>query len=123
MPARAFLISILLFTAGSFHLDAGTPETGLKLRWYEGRPVVDGVFVNQHGPYRFLLDTGTSLNHFDPKKARGIGVQPTFRTEVQTATGKVDMLGADGLSVTVEGIRSDAQLFLLGGTDALRQLS
>src|SRR5262245_27021407 len=123
MPARVLLISILFFTAGILPLGAGAAEPGVRPGWYEGRPVVDVVFVNQHGRYRFLLDTGTSLNHFDPKKARGIGVLPTFRTEVQTATGKVAMLGADGLCVTVEGIRSDAQMFLLGGTDALHQLS
>lgn len=28
----------------------------------DGRPVVDGVFVNGHGPCRFLVDTGSNVN-------------------------------------------------------------
>ena len=28
----------------------------------DGRPFVNGVFVNGHGPYRFLIDTGANMN-------------------------------------------------------------
>jgi hypothetical protein len=32
------------------------------MRVEDGRPVVNGVFVNGRGPYRFLVDTGSNVN-------------------------------------------------------------
>ena len=40
------------------------------MRVRDGRPIVDGVYVNGHGPYRFLVDTGTMRNLIDADLAR-----------------------------------------------------
>lgn len=78
----------------------------------EGRPLLNGVFVNGHGPYRFLVDTGTTLNHLDLKIAQSIGLKATFRTELISSGGVSYATGADGIEIAVGPVRSDRQTFL-----------
>lgn len=35
---------------------------GVRMQLRGGHPIVDGVYVNGNGPYRFFVDTGTSVN-------------------------------------------------------------
>jgi Aspartyl protease len=95
----------------------------LSLRVVEGRPVVDGVFVNGAGPYRFLVDTGATMNHLEAGLARKAGLRPTFRTELTSSLGMVAVPGNDGLSVAVGETRADEQSFLFAGMDAVHGLS
>jgi hypothetical protein len=85
----------------------------------QGRPVLDEVFVNGHGPYRFLLDTGAELNHLDPSVARSIGLRPTFRTELGTATGSKVVTGAENLELTIGSERAAGQTFLFAGFETV----
>jgi hypothetical protein len=93
----------------------------LKLHLIGGRPIVDGVYVNGNGPYRFLVDTGATLNHFDPKIAQSIGLTPTFRSELVTPTGVMYAPGAEGIKVSVDSVRAEGQAFLFAGLDTLHQ--
>jgi hypothetical protein len=94
-----------------------------KIQILEGRPVVDGVYVNGHGPYRFLVDTGTTANHLDPKLARSIGLTATFRTELASSAGVTVVPGGDGIEVVLGSVRADGQTFLFAGLEAVHQLS
>lgn len=58
------------------------------LRVEEGRPIVDGVYVNGDGPYRFLVDTGTNVNLVTPTP------------------------GSDGNEVVLNSVNVDGQKFL-----------
>jgi len=89
----------------------------------EGRPVVDGVYVNGHGPYRFLVDTATTSNHIEPRLAQTIGLRATFRTELTSAVGAITALGSDGVEVAVGEARADRQEFLFAGMEVVHQLS
>jgi len=102
---------------------AAQPDSCFKIRMVEGRPVADGVYVNGNGPYRFLIDTGTTLNHLAPKVAKSIGLTPTFRTALSTAAGTEEVPGADGVEVAVYTIRAGGQRFLFAGAEALHQLA
>jgi len=93
----------------------------VRLRILDGRPVVSGVYLNGHGPYQFLLDTGTTLNHLDPWLAKTIGLKPTFQTPLLSATGVISVHGADGIEVTVGPVRAEGQTFLLGGLDTIER--
>jgi hypothetical protein len=95
----------------------------LSLRVVEGRPVVDGVFVNGAGPYRFLVDTGATMNHLDAGLARKAGLRATFRTELTSSMATVVVPGNGGLSVSVGETRADEQSFLFAGMDAVHGLS
>ena len=87
----------------------------------EGRPVVDGVYVNGHGPYRFLLDTGATLNHLDTKLAKSIGLAETFRTTLTSSAGVIPVSGGAGIEVTLGSARTDQQTFLFAGLDTIQQ--
>jgi hypothetical protein len=67
---------------GSFIIFVGPLWGDVKLQAREGRPIVDGVFVNGHGPYRFLLDTGSNVNLIETDLARKIGMKATLHVEL-----------------------------------------
>lgn len=102
---------------------AGRLSAASKLKLVQGRPVVEGVFVNGHGPYAFLLDTGTTANHLDRKLADSIGLRATFRGELVSAAGMVQVPGADGIEVTLDSARADGQRFLFAGGELLHQFA
>jgi hypothetical protein len=108
---RALVIMLLAVTAWG----------GVRIHLMQGHPVVDGLYVNGHGPYRFLVDTGTTLNHLDPALAKSIGLRPTFRTELITSTGVAMAVGANGVSITLDSLQADAETFLFAGLDAIHQ--
>jgi len=106
-----FLICTLIISAGSLF--------GGKLQVRDGRPVVDGVYVNGRGPYRFLIDTGSNVDFIDTRLAASIGLKPTFRTELATATGVTLVPGSDGNEVALGLVKADRQEFLISGLDAI----
>lgn len=92
---------------------------GVKLEVREGRPFVNGVFVNGHGPYRFLIDTGTNVNLIETDLARKIGMNPTFEDRVESALGMSLMPGSDGNLVELSPVRSPNQRFQFSKLDSL----
>jgi hypothetical protein len=110
------LVPVLLLTHG---LLAG--EVGLRV--VEGRPVVDGVYVDGNGPYRFLLDTGTTMNMIDPVVAKAAGWRATYRTEVASSLGLILVPGAEGLRVTLGEASAEDQKFLFHKMELVRELS
>lgn len=93
----------------------------INLQIREGRPVVDGVYVNGQGPYRFLLDTGATLNHLDPKVSRSIGLTETFRTTLTSSAGVIPASGSKEIEVTLGTVVASNQTFLFAGLDAIQQ--
>jgi hypothetical protein len=91
------------------------------LRVQEGRPIVDGVFVNGHGPYRFLVDTGTNVNLIDTNLARSIGLNPTFQVDLTSATSKTPTQGSDGNEVVLDSVKAEDQRFLLSPLDSVHR--
>jgi predicted aspartyl protease len=93
----------------------------VKIQIVRDRPIVDGVFINGHGPYRFLIDTGTTLNHLDPKLAASIGLKPTLRTELLSSTGATTALGAADVHVAIDSVEAAGQVFLFAGLDVIQK--
>lgn len=85
-----------------------------------GRPIVDGVYVNGHGPYRFLVDTGTNVNLIDMSLARSIGLRATFQTKLTSSTGMTLVTGGDGIEVLLDSVKAEAQEFLFLPPAAIR---
>ncbi len=85
----------------------------------EGRPFVDGVYVNGQGPYRFLIDTGANMNLIEANLARKIAMQTTFSDVVESAAGKTSMPGSDGNVVELGPVRAEQQRFQYSDLDAL----
>jgi hypothetical protein len=95
----------------------------VSLRVMEGRPVVDGVYVDGHGPYRFLIDTGTTLNMIDPALAQAAGLRATYRTEIISSFGKRPVTGAEGLSVTLADASAKNQKIVFYNMEVAHGLS
>jgi hypothetical protein len=78
---------------------ASTPLPGsLRLAVVGDRPVVNGVYLNGQGPYRFLIDTGAKRNQVDFELARKLGLNPTFRVQMTTAAGTTTSVRAGRLA-------------------------
>ncbi len=100
---------------------AAVPAFGeVKMQVRDGLPIVEGVYVNGHGPYRFLLDTGTNVDLIETKLARSIGLRATFQKELGSASGATTVSGGDGFEVALDLARADQQEFLFLGMEAIR---
>ena len=102
-------------------LVAGSAAAAVRIHIVEGHPVVDGVYVNGHGPYHFLVDTGTTQNHLDAALAKSIGLQPTFRAELITSSGVTLAPGADGVTLSLDSLNATGQTMLFAGLGAVHQ--
>jgi hypothetical protein len=89
---------------------------GAKLQVREGLPFVDGVYVNGHGPYRFLIDTGTNVNLIDIGLAGKIGMNASFRDDLATPSGETVLPGSDGHEIAVGSVKAGGQKFLFSET-------
>src|SRR5579863_9819906 len=96
-------------------------DTGLQM--IEGFPVVDGVYINGHGPYRFLVDTGAQTNEVDRKLARSIGLHAEYQSELATPTGATLVGGGRGIEVALSPVRAGDQEFLYTDLRGARQVS
>lgn len=112
---RGIALCVLAMTA--------CPLTGaVKLLVREGRPFVDGVYVNSQGPYRFLLDTGANMNLIESRLARRIGMTTTFEDVVESAAGKTLMPGSDGNVVELGPVRAEGQRFQYTDLETIHML-
>src|SRR3984957_6897182 len=96
---------------------------GVKIQVVEGRPVVDGVYINGHGPYRFLVDTGSNVNLIESGIAKKIRMYATFQVDLASAAGKFTLSGSDGNEVALDSAKADEQKFLFSGLDAIHNSS
>jgi predicted aspartyl protease len=110
------LICSLIISASCLH-------GSVKLQVREGRPIVDGVYVNGHGPYRFLVDTGANVNLIETGLARKIGMSTTSQTALTSAAGKVQVSESDGNEVTLDSTEANDQKFVISGLDAIHNSS
>ncbi len=112
-----------LFLICSLIISATGLFGGVKLQVRDGRPIVDGVFVNGHGPYRFLVDTGSNVNLIETGIAKKIGMNTTFQVELASAAGKVPASGSDGNEVSLDSAKADEQKFLFSELAAIHNAS
>jgi hypothetical protein len=88
-----------------------------------GRPVVDGVYLNGRGPFRFLIDTGAETNQVETGIARQLELKPTFRTEVVTVAGSALVPGGRVAEVRLGNAVASGQEFVFTSMDAIHMLS
>jgi hypothetical protein len=82
---------------------------------------VGGVYVNGHGPYRFLLDTGSNVNLIETKLASSIGLAPTFQVALASSGGSTQLPGAEGQQIRVDSTEADGQMILLSDLKEIKR--
>jgi hypothetical protein len=95
----------------------------VKIQLRDGRPIVDGVYVNGHGPYRFLLDTGANLNLIDTRLAHKIGLTETSHVELGSAAGTTSVAQSDDNEIVLDTASAAGQRFLISTLDAIHNSS
>ena len=106
MVGKPLAVTLCLLVLSAYSLPGQ-----IKLLVRDGRPFVDGVYVNSHGPYRFLLDTGTNMNLMETGLAHKIGMGTTLHDVVESAVGKTLLAGSDDNIVELRPVRAGGQRF------------
>lgn len=115
---------MILFAALPDNARSSQPsEPSVKLHMMTGRPVVDGVFLNGRGPFRFLLDTGAQSNQVQASIARKLGLASTFQIKMDTVSGTISVAGGRIAEVSLGSARASDQEFLFTAMDGVHTLS
>lgn len=81
---------------------------------------MDGVYVNGHGPFRFLLDTGANVNLIDNRFAGKIGMRASSGVEFASVTRRRRAPASAGNTVALDSAQASRQEFLSMEPEALR---
>jgi hypothetical protein len=73
------------------------------LRLARNYPIVEGVYINGGGPYRFLLDTGAQTSAVRADVAERLRLRPAYRIEMATHAGSHDMVATIADRVSLGG--------------------
>jgi hypothetical protein len=107
----------------SLIITTGSLLGAVKLQVRDGRPIVDGIYVNGRGPYRFLIDTGSNINLIETGLAKKIEMKATFDIDLGSAAGKISASGSDGNEVVLDSVSASGQKFLFSGLEAIHKAS
>jgi predicted aspartyl protease len=94
--AKKIALSLLFvtFTLSAAALPAAAdedPGTILPVRTLRGYLMVVPVFVNDHGPFDFLLDTGTNTTLIDPALAAELGLKAEEKWQLVSLAGSTNV--------------------------------
>jgi hypothetical protein len=95
----------------------------VKLQVRDGRPIIDGIYVNGHGPYRFLVDTGSNVNLIETGLAKKIGMNATFAVDLTSVSRKTSVHGSNGNELAIGSVKAADQQFLFSPLDAIHRIS
>jgi hypothetical protein len=101
----------------------GALDGSIRLNIISGIPVVDGVFLNGHGPYRFVLDTGAHKNQVEVSIVRKLGLATTFQVKMATTAGVITVDGGRVGEVSLGSASASNQEFLFTTLDGAHVLS
>jgi aspartyl protease len=124
--SKLMVLGSLMIVSAVVPCNARSPQAAdgsIRLNSLSGIPVVDGVFLNGYGPYRFVLDTGAQVNQVEESIARKIGLAPAFQVEMATAAGAIRVAGGRVSEVSLGSATASNQEFLFTTLDGAHTLS
>jgi len=111
---RVYLVVLLTaLAAAAGAAPAGAePVSGTALRFQSGRPgeIIVPVFVGGRGPYRFLLDTGSTHTAIRQSLVVTLGATPVARASMATSTGSIECIVVRLTEVAIGAVRVTALL-------------
>lgn len=118
---KTHMLLLAAIALGSLSSTPSLSQAPVKLVICGGVPIVEGVFLNGSGPYRFLLDTGSQTNQVDPALAFRLGLKPTEKISLNTPAGSSDAVAGFVDTLTLGSMQATHQEFLLMKLYAVRQ--
>ena len=112
-------LSCCIYTVWLLIIATVSAHGSVKIQLRGDRPVVDGIYVNGHGPYRFLLDTGSNINLIDVHLASKIGLIVSGKVELTSAGGESSAAESDGNESAVDIAKASGQRFVISSLDAI----
>jgi hypothetical protein len=97
--------------------------SSVKLLIVSGKPVVDQIYLDGHGPYRFLLDLGSQTNQLEPELARKLGLLWRSEVVLYTPSGPAAVPAGKIGKVTLGGLETFNQEFLIAHCSDLANLA
>jgi hypothetical protein len=118
-------VLIMGWNSNAYSTESASDDSnaGAALRIIDGRPVVDGVMVNGHGPYRFLVDTGSNVDLIEAGLAASIGLETNYRNELSSAAGSTPVVGSAENTIQLGSTVANRQLFIFSDLQSLHHLS
>ncbi len=117
------IAALFVLAANGNGRSADHQDGAISISVIAGRPVVDGVFLNGKGPWRFLLDTGAQTNQVRASLAAKLGLEPVFRAERATISGSEVVAGGRVAEVALGATVVHDQEFLFTGLEDVRTLA
>jgi len=99
-----------------------TTADAVRLQIIQGRPIVNDVFLNGQGPYRFLLDTGAQTNQLAADISHHLGLKPEYRVAFTTSSGITQVGGGHVNRLSVGSAAAEGQEFLFTSLEGARAL-
>jgi hypothetical protein len=97
--------------------------SSVKLLIVSGKPVVDQIYLDGHGPYRFLLDLGSQTNQLEPELARKVGLLWKPEVVLYTPSGPSAVQAGEIGKVRLGGLETFNQEFLIAHCGDLTNLA
>lgn len=120
-PARCVvMITILLLAARVSFADA--PQPRVPFHFVRGFAVVVPVSVNGHGPYDFMLDTGTTITTIDTALASELAIAPQAQGTAVTLSEKVPAAVAIAEQLTFGPVEARKAAVMIRSLSGLRNL-
>jgi hypothetical protein len=85
-----------------------TPETVLPANRVADLFIVNGVYLNNRGPLRMMIDTGNSSSIVRPAVAHSLALHPDYAVQVETAAGEKRIVAAILDEVRIGLLRDNA---------------
>jgi len=87
----AFILLFCCWAASAAPHPESETNTHLRVRTIAGYLMVVSVYINDRGPFDFLIDTGTNTTLIDPQLARELALQPKDRLELASLASARDV--------------------------------
>lgn len=113
------LAAVLLAALSVAPSGSQTVAPAIRLSMLAGKPCVDGVFLNGHGPYRFLVDTGSQSNQLEAGLARKLGLASTSQVRLYTPSGSATVPAGTVSKVSLGPMDASDQEFLFTAFDGI----
>jgi hypothetical protein len=122
MLRRTTTLALAIAACINFTPDVNAGQNAFRLEMRSGRLLVEDVYLNGHGPYRFLLDSGAQANAVESGLALDIGLKATFGVEVATVAGVSLVSGGQINELRLGDIEVSGLEFLVHSLDAIHAL-